>query len=100
MRQYAPRFLLVVVVVPLCFVLAAFAAAQLGREPAPVAALVGAVVFAALALAPSTRNALVRAALLLALTAIAWSVTALVGTERDQPASSSARTRPEISMQV
>lgn len=80
MRQYVPRFLLVVLVVPLCFVLAAFAAAQAGQDPGPTAAVVGAASFAAVALAPSTRNAVMRAALLVGLTAAAWLVASLAAT--------------------
>jgi hypothetical protein len=77
-RQYLPRFLLVLAVVPLLFAATALCAARLGFEPAAPAAAVGAVSFAAVALAPSSKNAAVRAALLGALVALAWIVALLL----------------------
>ncbi len=73
-----PRFVLVVVAAPLAFLGALFAAARFleagalaSRGPPQVAAVAAAVTFAAVALAPSHRNAAVRAGVALAAVAVA-----------------------------
>ena len=68
---YLPRFLVAVGAVPLAFLAIAFAAARLERPPETPAALVGAVTFALVVLAPSTKNALARAGVVLALAGLA-----------------------------
>lgn len=64
LRLVVPRLLIVVICVPPLFAATAFAMAELGRAPEAPANVVGAVSFAALVLAPSHRNAVMRALVL------------------------------------
>lgn len=68
---YLPRFALAVATVPLAFVLCAFAAARFSWDPERAGAAAGALTFALVVLAPSTRNAAVRAGIACALAALA-----------------------------
>ena len=68
--SYLPRFALAIVTVPLAFLLSAFAATHIGVQATRAGALAGAVTFALIILAPSSRNAAVRAGLVCALTAM------------------------------
>ena len=70
LRTLLPRFALVVVAAPAAFVGAWFACVRFGVDVAP-AALLTAITFAAVVTAPSTRNAAVRAVLLVAVAALA-----------------------------
>jgi hypothetical protein len=66
-RALLPRLVVVVVVAPLAFTGALFATTRLAIENADaIAAGAAAVSFAAVATAPSTQNALVRGAMILA----------------------------------
>ena len=70
LSSYLPRFALAIVAVPVAFVAAAFAATGFGAGAERVAALAGALTFALVVLAPSTRNAAVRAGLACAVTVL------------------------------
>lgn len=78
MSVYLPRFLIAVVAVPAAFVLAAFAAVRVGFAPQGPAAIVGAVTFALVVMAPSTKNAAVRAAIVLAVAAVGFGLSSLL----------------------
>lgn len=74
---YLTRFAIIVVAVPLCFLATLMAASTWHVvEPEPAAAVVGALCFAAVVTAPSSRNALVRAALMVGVSVL------LAGTAR------------------
>lgn len=73
LRLLLPRLALVFVAVPLLFVATALWASRMGFDPAPSASAVGALAFASLTLAPSHKNAAMRAALLMLLVVAAWT---------------------------
>jgi hypothetical protein len=71
LSAYLPRFLIAVVAVPAAFALCAFAAVRFSSHaPETPAAGAAAITFALVVLAPSTRNALARAAIALALASL------------------------------
>ncbi|HEY4223240.1 MAG TPA: hypothetical protein VGO62_17905 [Myxococcota bacterium] len=77
-RALVPRFLVVIVGAPLAFVAAFFGAVHAGCDGQGPAAVASACTFAAVIMAPSAKNALVRAAALLAIIAIAAGGAALL----------------------
>lgn len=76
LRALLPRFLVVVGAVPLVFLGALSSCTRFGLDLS-IAALVAAGTFAAIAMAPSNKNAAVRAAIVLAVVAVASAAAAL-----------------------
>lgn len=79
MRTYLPRFLIAVLAVPAAFALCAFAAVRFGADaPEAPAAAAGAVTFALVVTAPSTKNAAMRALVAVAGAALSLGVVSLL----------------------
>jgi hypothetical protein len=94
LRLLVPRFLIVVVAAPLAFVAALYGAQRFGFDADAVAGVAAAVTFAAVALAPSHKNASMRALLLLSCAAVFAGVAALAGNAVDAVSGSSSPAPP------